>query len=57
MIWNIGEYYLQDKQYKLQSKSSEVEAQEKKNQQQNRIVDPELADIVLVKRNEMIEWQ
>ena len=57
MIWNIGEYYLQDKQYKLQSKSSEVEAQEKKNQQQNRIVDPELADIVLVKRNEMVEWQ
>ena len=56
IIWNIGEYYLQDKIYKLQQQKNDTEAEKKKDNKQ-RVVDPELAEIVLVKRNYMVEWQ
>lgn len=62
-IYNIGEQLMSLKDPKVFKRVIQTDesaaANDKKSQKDGKvkIVDPELADIVLVKRNEMVEWQ
>jgi len=57
-VFSIGDQLWNFKEKSIKP-SIHVEETDKKGKHQirSKIVDPDLADIVLVKRNEMIEWQ
>lgn len=58
-VFSIGDQFWNFKEKCVKASLSHIEETDKKGVKDIRakIVDPDLADIVLVKRNEMIEWQ